>query len=474
MKSCHLILLVALTFPGMTGFAGEKEKEEEALYAQLNRAVIRLEHVEVVHQEKAAAPIVRNVPDGTAFFVTSGNELYVVSARHVVEKPYDLHARVQSKDRKTGQIEVILLELPRNGWVYHDNFGDADTRFVDVAVMKIPWIKSRSIKHFRYESKGSKDKDKNQLPFEDPEPPRPILVFGFPGDVGFQLLGQKPLGRLGVISMKTGKEFLKFDAKKFAEERCCLIDARMFPGNSGSPVMNQPRLGDSKPKLLGLVIASNTSLDFGVIEPVSRIRETLDLASDKSKLGHWKPIPKTKPRPVSEPDAEINPASEINRLSKKAGGPIPNTSSYPTLLDGWAVSISPWLYLITCASLSIVVRVVHCFIKALSTGTGEHGRELTNWSFRKRFCAAFSGFGDARIADHWLGTVIGFAEIAFYPVLIFSNNLPVIGGWLAIKTAGSWDLWHKQPRAFNRFLISNLVNLGIAYFVILRWITPAP
>lgn len=288
MKPCLLSLVPALITLCLPAFAAEKEKE--SLYAQLNRAIIRLEHLEVVHQEKGPAPIVRNVSDGTAFFVASGNEGYVVSARHVVEKPYDLHARVQCKNEKTGEPEVVFLELPRSGWVYHDEKGDEDTRFVDVAVMKIPGIKGRSLKHFRYQPRDSNDYDKNQLPFEDPEPPQAILVFGFPGDVAFKLDEQRPIARLGIISMKTGKEFLKIDANKFAEERCCLIDARMFSGNSGSPVMNQLVLGDSKPRLLGLVIASNNALDFGVIEPVSRIRETLDLARARPVSGGWKPI----------------------------------------------------------------------------------------------------------------------------------------------------------------------------------------
>jgi len=307
MKCCQLLLLVALMFSCVTGYAGENKKKTESFYSQLNRAIIRLEHVEVVQREREAEPIVRNIADGTAFFVTESKQLYVISSRHVVEKPYDLHSRVQCRNKKTQQNEVILLELPRTAWIYHDNVGDANTYFVDVAVMKIPWIDDRSIKSFRYESKGSKDKDKNQLPFEDPEPPHPILVFGFPADVGFQLLEQMPLGRLGIISMRTEKKFLKINAKKLAEEKCCLIDARMFPGNSGSPVINQPRLTDSKPRLLGLVIASNKALDFGVIEPVSRIRETLDLARDKSKSGHWKLIPIAKVEPSTEADGEEMP-----------------------------------------------------------------------------------------------------------------------------------------------------------------------
>lgn len=304
MKSYHLLIILSLILICVTVCTGQNEKEKESLYAQLNRAVIRLEHFEVVHQEKATAPIRRIKPDGTAFFVLSEKKLYVVSARHVVEKKYDLHARVQCRNRKTLKNEVFLLELPRTKWVYHDNVGDAETSFVDVAVMKIPFIKDHSIKYFRYEPKDSNDHDKNQLPLEDPEPPQPILVFGFPSNIGFKLLEQIPMGRSGIISMRTGKKFLKIDSKKFVEEQCCIIDASMFPGNSGSPVMNQRSIFNSKPRLLGLLIASNAALDFGIIEPISRIRETLDLARDKPKSGHWKRIPKTRVQPVNELDAK--------------------------------------------------------------------------------------------------------------------------------------------------------------------------
>jgi hypothetical protein len=278
------------------GGAGEENKE--SLYRQLTSVVVGLEHFEVVQQENAVKPIIRNIPDGTGFFVHDSNDVYVVSARHIVEKPYDLHARVQCRNNKTGEREVVLLELPRSAWVHHNNIGDSDTQFVDVAVMKIPARKDYSIVAFRYEPKKSNQHAQNQLPLEDPEPPRAILVSGFPAGVGFQLTEQKPLVRFGIISMNAEREFLKLDGKKFAEERCLLIDARMFPGNSGSPVMNQPSITDSRPSLLGLVIASNETLDFGVMEPVSRIRETLDLARDRCKAGVWKPISKPKEKPA--------------------------------------------------------------------------------------------------------------------------------------------------------------------------------
>lgn len=265
-------------------------EENESFYQQLCHAVLRLEYVELAKDK--GRPVIRYIANGTAFFVTSGEELFIVSARHVVERPRDLQARVECRIQQTNQYEVVLLELPRDKWTYHNNIGDNDTRYVDVAVMKvernIPWIKGGSLKAFRYEPKESKEQDENQLPYEDPSPPQPILVFGFPADIGFSLLEQRPLGRMGIVSMKTEEEFLKWE-NKFGEERCCLIDVRIFEGNSGSPVMNQT-VDDPKSKLLGLVIAVNQKFDFAIIEPMSRIRETLDLARTNNAFGKWKPI----------------------------------------------------------------------------------------------------------------------------------------------------------------------------------------
>jgi len=288
-------LVVALGIFVSVGFAWAEEEED--LYSQLNRAVIRLEHFEAIQQEGSPNVITQNKSDGTAFFVHRGGSLFVVSARHVVEQPYDLHARVECLNTTTGQKEVILLKLPRNRWIFHPDNGDKDTHFVDVASMRIRWIRDRTIKHFTYEPPGIENKDNNQLPLEDPVPPRRILVFGFPLDIGFQLLEQRPFGRAGIIAMRTGKRFLKMNMKgadKFAEERCYVIDAEAFPGNSGSPVLNEPSLTDSKLQLLGLLSGANPNMGFAVVEPVSRIREVLDLARDQKdeEIEYWSSINK--------------------------------------------------------------------------------------------------------------------------------------------------------------------------------------
>jgi len=282
-KKLFLFLLTLIfSILGSSIKAEEQSEHKEPFYSQLNRTIIRLEHYEELRFEGSDQIEKINKPDGTAFFVRIGNNLFVVTTRHVVEKNYDLHARVQSKDKKTGEIEVILLKLPRHRWVYHPEKGNENTHYVDVAAMKLRWIKDRQIKAFRYELAESEKSEKNQLPFDDPKPPDAVLVFGFPRDIGFKLLEQRPFGRLGIVSMSTGKEFLEMrinDAYKFAEEKACLIDVEAFPGNSGSPVINQfMPLIDPNIKLLGLLIAASDEMDFAVIEPVSRIRETLEIA----------------------------------------------------------------------------------------------------------------------------------------------------------------------------------------------------
>lgn len=276
-----LILLFIIEISFICLAEAQTEKKED-FYSQLCRGIIRLEHNEEI-KEKSSNKITNITrPDGTAFFVRSGDDLFVVTARHVVEKEYDLHARVQCKNRITGDNEVILLKLKRDKWVFHPEDESIDTNYVDVAVMKIGWIPDRGIKHFRYELPNTEEANQNQLPFEDPLPPDSILVFGFPLDIGFKLSEQKPLGRLGIVSMVTGNKFLKIN-NKFAEEKAMIIDAKMFPGNSGSPIIIQLSLLQPEIKLLGLVIAMNENMDYGVIEPVSRIRETIETAKEGPK-----------------------------------------------------------------------------------------------------------------------------------------------------------------------------------------------
>jgi len=275
-----LLFLIVISFSCL---AREQIEEKDKLYPQLCSAVIQLEHYEIMTKEGAYEIFTKKVADGTAFFVVDTQDLFIVSARHVVEKEYDLHARVECKNNLTGENEVVLLKLKKNKWIFHPEGETIDKNYVDVAVLKIPWITDRNIYAFRHESPSTDETNYNQHSFEDPIPPDCILILGFPFDIGFELIEQKPLIRSGIISMVNGKRLLKLGNGKFAEEKTILIDAQMFPGNSGSPVIKQIFPFASEIKLLGLVIATNDKKNYAVIEPVSRIRETIEIAKKESK-----------------------------------------------------------------------------------------------------------------------------------------------------------------------------------------------
>lgn len=272
-----IIFSASLCLPVNTQVQSQDEGKD-TFYSQLNRAIIRLEHST---QDTTIA-------DGTAFFVHTGNKLFVVTARHVAEKNYDMQARVPTKHDSTGQIEVVQLRLPRDRWVFHPQQGDSVTHYVDVAAMRLAGIKNREIRAFLYEPAASGESESNLLPLEDPVPPQAVLVFGFPLDIGFNLLEQRPFGRLGIVSMTAGQKFLRMKLNnnlKFVESRARIIDVEAFPGNSGSPIIIQLTPYNKKPQLLGLLVGTNIMLDFAIIEPVSRIRETLDIAKSQSIEG---------------------------------------------------------------------------------------------------------------------------------------------------------------------------------------------
>ena len=274
-----LLFLIVMSFSCL---AREQIKEKDELYSQLCNAVIRLEHYESMMKEGSDEITTIKVSDGTAFFVGNLENLFIVTARHVVEKDYDLHARVQCKNKITGDCEVILLTLKRDKWIFHPEDESIDTNYVDVTAMKISWIEDRNISMFKYELPNIEESNLNQLSFEDPMPPDCIIILGFPLDIGFELIGQKPLARSGIVSLVNGKRLLKIDNGKFVEEKAILIDTEMFPGNSGSPVIKQLFPFDSEIKLLGLVMATNEKMNYAVIEPVSRIRETIEIAKEES------------------------------------------------------------------------------------------------------------------------------------------------------------------------------------------------
>jgi len=274
-------LLALFSLSLATGAALHAQPSKENFYTQAERLVIHLER---------ALPTGGYGPVGTGFFVRNEqNENFVVTARHVASLGVDLRARVPALLKTTGKTDVIELRLPSSNWVYHENAGDAQTMPVDVAVMKIALpMNDREVVALRFCPNNCPKDEYNQLG-ADPLPPDQIIVFGFPENLGFTLKEQRPMTRIGVVSLTSDEPFISIDqpdgTKKLLTKGAYLVDARMFPGNSGGPVIvsnpfNPIRLG-------GLVSAVNRTLDYGVVTPVSQIAETLVRAKDADAAGSW-------------------------------------------------------------------------------------------------------------------------------------------------------------------------------------------
>ncbi len=221
------ILLINISAATLTA-----QPSKENFYTQAERMVIHLER---------AGPSGGYVPVGTGFFVRNEkNDLFVVTARHVAGIGADLRARVPTSLVLDGKTDVVELRLPSAAWVYHQNNGGDKTLAVDVAVMKIPGVKDRGITALRYCPTDCPKDEYNQLA-DDPLPPDQIIIFGFPEDLGFTLKEQRPMARLGVVSLTADEEFILIDqpngTQKLLPKGAYLIDARMFPGNSGGPVV---------------------------------------------------------------------------------------------------------------------------------------------------------------------------------------------------------------------------------------------
>ena len=281
--SFNYIYFLAFPFPSL---AEAVSINQDMVYERFSRAIIKLKHDERVHLPDSNKIKTNVIPDGTAFLLYSRNDLFVVSARHVVDKSYDLYAKVQAKNSETGVIKYFLLKLPRHSWVYHPDQGNENTHYVDVAVMKIGLLPGHELFTFQYSPQWGNTVD---FTSHKQRTPIPVLICGFSGDKGFRLSQARPLSRLGIIpAFKDNSKSFKISNGKFVENKAFLIDAEISEGNSGSPVFQPapPLFFRNDMRIIGLVIGADESMGFAIVEPASRIGETLDLAGKRSGKDH--------------------------------------------------------------------------------------------------------------------------------------------------------------------------------------------
>src|SRR5579863_7304395 len=280
MRRAVLFGALSMALPVLGPIVCSGETSKESFYTQAERLVVRLEQT---------LPSGQHAPVGTGFFVQDeANHFFIVTARHVASAGLDLRALVPTFLSATGKTDLVELRLPSSGWIYHENAGDDKTLPVDVAVMKIPGVKDRGVITFLYCPHDCPKDEYNQLS-DNPQPPDEIVIFGFPADLGFTLKEPRPMTRAGVVALTAEDKFIYVDqpdgSKKLLNQGAYLVDARMFPGNSGGPVIVKNPFANIR--LGGLVTATNRSLDYGIITPVSQIAQTLDKAKDSGTSGGW-------------------------------------------------------------------------------------------------------------------------------------------------------------------------------------------
>jgi hypothetical protein len=251
--------------------------------------------------------IQKNNPVGSAFFIQDsfqGQSLFfVVTARHIVDgAASDLFTRVQIGPKARS---VAILLLPRALWVFHSAPRIQGYFPIDVAVMRItlrPFIKA-----FLNCPSGGNDgecgKDdlkntplKNQL-VESPSVLERVLFLGFPeGEVSRE--SAEPLARGGVVAYTSSapNPNLLLGGARLPSDSIYLLDATSLPGNSGGPVLREPRAFAAGVYLWGLVTGSSPGRNYTIVTRPEKIAETLAYARTIAKPNdQWSDTPPSLP-----------------------------------------------------------------------------------------------------------------------------------------------------------------------------------
>ena len=295
---CFFVAYFVLSLLQVSAVASD---QQENLYSQIVRSVVRLEaHLSICSPGREWA-IEKDMPAGSAFFIrdrvsVGSNEpidhFFVVTARHVVQNQGDLFARVQAGP---GSKDSVTLYLPRELWVFNPTQTEDGKFPIDVAVMMIP--DSPFMKYFFHCTKednpnGCLIGENTKLPFENqlrdaPIPMDRAVFFGFPvGDVGEKAV--EPFARQAIVAYSASNPSLSMDGRPLLDTSVFLVDAPAFPGNSGGPVIRAMEViyagGSGAIQLFGLMTGTAPGREYSIVTSVKRIHETLVYARSTAKL----------------------------------------------------------------------------------------------------------------------------------------------------------------------------------------------
>ncbi len=234
-------------------------------------------------------------PVGAAFFVEDWQagevQLYAVTARHVVEDLAVLYATVRLVSE---QQPTVVLQLPREGWIFHPNSGGGEEFPVDVAVIKLAAQKGVSVFVYcpargRCQGADFRGEPLNNQLESAPRVMQRAVFFGFlamEADAGAAM----PFARAGIVALQTPQSALRIDDKPLADRGIYLLDARNFDRGSGAPVIAEPADAEATVQLQGLVTGGVAAAgDFTLVTPVERIKEAIQHArtGSGSTTGVW-------------------------------------------------------------------------------------------------------------------------------------------------------------------------------------------
>jgi hypothetical protein len=146
--------------------------------------------------------------------------------------------------------------------------------------------------------------------------------------------------------------------------------------------------------------------------------------------------------------------------------------SVPLLPGSWELTVPGYCFVAMALFASLLVRLVSTSLKwierKLISGDGSEDRPepaAAGAELDHGWWPSFLGKGKNGDALH--GFWIGLLEFLGYPVILATGHLEAIGGWLALKALPPWKKWEVDRRAYVRFLICNLLVVGISFM----WMT---
>ena len=277
-----ILILLLIVGCGATNKTYATETKKLTFYEQASKNVFQIKrHISVCFEGCEWAKEEDDLV-GTGFFVQrkldNDNQLFFVTARHVVDKEYDLF--ISSPHPEDANIQ-LYFKLPKNLWVFHPGPNPPNMFPIDVAVMKV--LVPKSIISFLYcPNSCPKDSDKNKPSVsqldKSPEVAKRTIFFGFP-KIPVPVGSLEPFARTGIVAFKGYNPNMKISGLVPADKTIFYVDAISFSGNSGGPVMREPLPLQGQIQLWGLITGGDRAgLDYAIVTSVERIKETIEHA----------------------------------------------------------------------------------------------------------------------------------------------------------------------------------------------------